>query len=75
MKFTISKLVEDTKLEELTVSDGSATVQREQLEKGAQRNIINFIKGNYKIMYLWENNPRHQYTLAANWLKATWQRS
>ncbi|GAB0205579.1 mitochondrial enolase superfamily member 1 [Grus japonensis] len=65
-----SKFAGDMKLEGVEgAPDDCAAIQRD-LENCTERNLMKFNKGKYKVLHLWRNNPKHQYTLGAKWLES-----
>ncbi|KAK4831080.1 hypothetical protein QYF61_015278 [Mycteria americana] len=52
--------------------EGHAAIQRDlnRLEKWADRNLVKFNKGKFKVLHLRRNNPMHQYNLEKRRLSA-----
>ena len=46
-----------------------------RLEKWADKKLMKFNKGNCKVLPLWRNTPRHQYTLVPTGWKAVCHKS
>ncbi|KAK4830089.1 hypothetical protein QYF61_008427 [Mycteria americana] len=63
---TLSKFAHDTKLGgEADMPEGCAAIQRDldRLEKCADRNLMKFNKGTWKVLHLGRNKPTHWYML------------
>jgi len=74
---TLSNFADDTKLGAVVDTlGGCAAVQRDmdRLERWAERNLMNFKKGNGRALHLGRNNPMHQYRLGRTcWRAALWR--
>ena len=71
---TLGKFADSTKLGGVAdAPEGHAAIQRDldRLEKWADRNLMQYNKGKYKVLHLGRNNPRHQYMLGATQLESS----
>ncbi|KAK4830761.1 hypothetical protein QYF61_013250 [Mycteria americana] len=61
----LSKFEDDTKLGLVDAPNSCVAIQKNlhRLEKWARRNLMNFNKGEYQVLHLGRNKPRHHYTL------------
>ena len=74
---TLSKFTDNAKLGGVAdTPEDCAAIQRDlaRLKKWANTNIMQINKGKCKVLYLWRNNPMHQYMLGAPSLKAALQK-
>ena len=73
-EFSLSKFADDTKRGGVTdTPEGHAAIQRDlnRLEKWTDSNLMQFNKGNCKVLHVGRNNPRHRYMLGADRLESS----
>jgi len=75
-EYTLSEFGDDTKLGEVVDrSEDCAPIQMDlnNLEKWANRDLMNFNKRRCQILHLGRKNARHQYTLGTKWMESTFE--
>lgn len=76
-EWTLSEFDDDTKLGGAVICEGHAAVQKDlnSLKKRVDRNLRQFNKEQYKVLYMGTNSPRHQYMLGITLLESTlWEK-
>jgi len=74
LECTLNKFADNTKLGGVVDTPvGCAGIQRDldRLESWAERNLMRFNKGKYRVLHLGRNNLMHQYGLGADLLKSS----
>jgi len=74
VEYTLSKLVNDTKLYgAVDMLKGQDGIQRDpdRLERWAHANLMKFKKATCKVLYMGRDNLKHKYRLGREWLESS----